>query len=82
MMLSCGLATFALAALIGAWFEAWVPRALAPTLKRGDIAIFDNLPAHKSVAARDAIEARSVRLLFLPPYSLNFNPIENAFAKL
>lgn len=65
-----------------AWFEAWVARALAPTLKPGDVVILDNLPAHKSVAARDAIEARGARLLFLPPYSPDFNPIENAFAKL
>ncbi|MDQ1232145.1 transposase [Sphingomonas sp. SORGH_AS 879] len=68
--------------MTGAWFEAWVARVLAPTLKRGDVVILDNLPAHKSVAAREAIEARGARLLFLPPYSPDFNPIENAFAKL
>ena len=68
--------------MTGAWFAAWVARALAPTLKPGDVVILDNLPAHKSVAARDAIEARGARLLFLPPYSPDFNPIENAFAKL
>jgi len=65
-----------------AWFEAWVARALTPTLKRGDVVILDNLPAHKSVAPREAIEARGARLLFLLPYSPDFNPIENAFAKL
>ena len=65
-----------------AWFEAWVARTLAPTLKPGDVVILDNLPAHKSVAARDAIEARGARLLFRPPYSPDFNPIEDAFAKL
>ena len=67
--------------MTGAWFEAWVARVLAPTLKRGDVVILDNLPAHKSVAAREAVEARGARLLFLPPYSPDFNPIENAFAK-
>lgn len=46
------------------------------------VVILDNLPAHKSVAAREAIEARGARLIFLPPYSSDFNPIENAFAKL
>ena len=66
----------------GAWSAAWVARALAPTLKPGDVVILDNLPAHKSLAARTAIEERGARLLFLPPYSPDFNPIENAFAKL
>jgi transposase len=68
--------------MTGAWFAAWVESALAPTLKPGDVVILDNLPAHKSVLARIAIEARSARLLFLPPYSPDFNPIENAFVKL
>lgn len=68
--------------MTGTWFEAWVSQALAPTLKPGDVVILDNLPAHKSVAARIAIEAKGARLLFLPPYSPDFNPIENAFAKL
>ncbi|WP_375428947.1 IS630 family transposase [uncultured Sphingomonas sp.] len=68
--------------MTGTWFEAWVSQALAPTLKPGDVVILDNLPAHKSAAARIAIEAKGARLLFLPPYSPDFNPIENAFAKL
>ena len=55
---------------------------LVPTLSPGDIVILDNLPAHKGAAAREAIEAAGARLLFLPPYSPDFNPIENAFAKL
>jgi len=67
--------------MTGAWFEAWVARALAPTLKPGDVVILDNLPAHKSGAARNAIETTGAWLLFLPPYSPDFNPIENAFAK-
>jgi len=55
---------------------------LAPTLEPGDIVIADNLPAHKSAAAEQAIRARGAWLLFLPPYSPDLNPIEMAFAKL
>ena len=55
---------------------------LAPTLTPGDIVILDNLPAHKGAAVQAAVEARGARLRFLPPYSPDFNPIENAFAKL
>jgi transposase len=55
---------------------------LAPTLEPGDIVIMDNLPAHKASGVREAIRCASARLLFLPPYSPDFNPIENAFAKL
>lgn len=68
--------------MTGAWFETWVTQALAPTLRPGDVVILDNLPAHKGAGARAAIEAVGARLLFLPPYSPDFNPIENAFAKL
>ena len=66
----------------GAWFLAYVQQVLAPTLKPGDVVIMDNLAAHKSTPIRDAIEAVGARLLFLPPYSPDLNPIENAFAKL
>lgn len=55
---------------------------LVPTLKPGDIVIMDNLPAHKPLAVREAIEKAGASLRFLPPYSPDFNPIENAFAKL
>jgi transposase len=55
---------------------------LVPTLEPSDIVIMDNLPAHKAAGVRDAIEAVGASLLFLPPYSPDFNPIENAFAKL
>ena len=55
---------------------------LVPTLKPGDVVILDNLPAHKGTVARHAIEAVGARLMFLPPYSPDFNPIENAFSKL
>lgn len=53
-----------------------------PTLRQGDVVILDNLPAHKSAAAREAIEAAGAQMLFLPPYSPDFNPIEMAFSKL
>lgn len=66
----------------GAWFLAYVQHVLAPTLKPGDVVIMDNLAAHKSTHIKDAIEAVGARLLFLPPYSPDLNPIENAFAKL
>jgi transposase len=55
---------------------------LAPTLSEGDIVIMDNLPAHKVTGIREAIEARDARLLYLPAYSPDLNPIEQAFAKL
>ena len=66
----------------GAWFLAYVHQVLAPTLKPGDVVIMDNLAAHKSTPIKDAMEAVGARLLFLPPYSPDLNPIENAFAKL
>ncbi len=68
--------------MTGAWILAYVQQVLRPTLRRGDVVILDNLPAHKSAAVREAVEAEGARLLFLPPYSPDFNPIENAFAKL
>ncbi|AMJ63894.1 transposase [Bosea sp. PAMC 26642] len=63
-------------------FIAYASQVLGPTLAPGDIVIMDNLPAHKGNAVRQAIEATGATLVFLPPYSPNFNPIENAFAKL
>lgn len=66
----------------GEWFEAYVGQVLAPTLKPGDIVILDNLSSHKRLAAREIIEAVGARLMFLPPYSPDFNPIEKAFSKL
>ncbi len=66
----------------GEWFEAYVGQVLAPTLKPGDIVILDNLSSHKRPAAREIIEAVGARLMFLPPYSPDFNPIEKAFSKL
>ncbi len=66
----------------GAAFLAYVQQVLVPELKPGDIVIMDNLSAHKGCQVQDAIEAAGARLLYLPPYSPDFNPIENAFAKL
>ena len=63
-------------------FQAYVDQVLAPELKPGDIVVMDNLSSHKSPAMRAAIEAAGAILLYLPPYSPDFNPIENAFAKL
>jgi transposase len=59
-----------------------MPSRPVPELRPGDIVIMDNLSSHKGTAVRQAIEAPSASLLFLPPYSPDFNPIENAFAKL
>jgi transposase len=63
-------------------FHAYVNQVLVPELAPGDIVVMDNLGSHKGPAVRDAIEAAGATLLYLPPYSPDFNPIENAFAKL
>jgi len=63
-------------------FLAYVEQILVPTLKPGDIVVMDNLSSHKLPATREAIEAAGARLLYLPPYSPDFNPIEQLFAKL
>ena len=63
-------------------FEAYVEQVLLPALRPGDIAIMDNLSSHKGPAVRRMIEAAGAELLYLPPYSPDLNPIENAFAKL
>jgi transposase len=68
--------------MTGAWFLAYTEQILVPTLRPGDVVILDNLPAHKGQKVRAAIEQRGASLLLLPPYSPDFNPIENAFAKL
>ena len=66
----------------GEWFMAYVEQILCPTLKANDVVILDNLGSHKSDKIRRAIEARGASLLYLPKYSPDLNPIENAFAKL
>lgn len=69
-------------AMTGQAFLAYVEQVLAPILKPGDIVVLDNLPAHKPIAIREAIEAAGAVMLFLPPYSPDFNPIEMAFSKI
>lgn len=69
-------------AINGELFLAYVEQQLAPTLAAGDVVIMDNLRAHKVLGVRQAIEARGASLLYLPPYSPDLNPIEQAFAKL
>ncbi len=66
----------------GVAFQAYVDQVLVPELEPGDIVVMDNLSSHKGVGVRAAIEAAGASLLYLPPYSPEFNPIENAFAKL
>lgn len=88
---STGLVATALfdGATNGQRFRSYVTDTLVPVLKRGDTVILDNLPAHKVAGVRQAVEAAGARLLYLPPYSpepkdrvSDFNPIEQAFAKL
>jgi transposase len=69
-------------AMNGVVFRAYVEQVLVPTLQPGDIVVMDNLPAHKAAGIREAIEKAGATLSFLPPYSPDFNRIENAFAKL
>lgn len=69
-------------AINGERFLLYVEKVLVPTLKPGDIVILDNLGSHKNKAARRAIRAVGARLLFLPKYSPDLNPIEQLFAKL
>ncbi len=63
-------------------FEAYVEQVLAPTLRRGQVVVMDNRTAHKGERVRELIEQRGCELLYLPPYSPDFNPIEEAFAKI
>ena len=63
-------------------FEAYVEQVLAPTLRPGQVVVMDNLAAHKGEEVRELIEARGCELLFLPPYSPDHNPIEEAFSKI
>jgi transposase len=66
----------------GESFKAYIEQFLLPTLKPGDIVIMDNLGSHKGHAVRRAIRPVGARLLFLPPYSPDLNPIEQVFARL
>lgn len=69
-------------AIDGPLFLAYVEQQLVPTLRPGDIVVLDNLSAHKVAGVRAAIERAQAKLVYLPPYSPDFNPIELAFAKL
>jgi transposase len=66
----------------GTTFKAWVEQMLVPELRPGDVVIMDNLAAHKVDGIEQAIKARGAELRYLPPYSPDLNPIEQAFAKL
>jgi putative transposase len=66
----------------GQSFRAYVEQALVPVLRQGDIVVIDNLGSHKGKPIRDAIRKAGARLVFLPPYSPDLNPIEQVFAKL
>jgi len=69
-------------AMNGEAFKAYLRSQLGPTLKAGDIVICNNLPAHKVAEVQGIIEAQGATLKYLPPYSPDLNPIEQAFAKL
>src|ERR1700726_3121843 len=68
--------------MTGKKFLAYVERCLAPTLKRKDIVMIENLPAHKAAGVREAVEARGATLRYLPKYSPDLNPIEMSFSRL
>ncbi len=63
-------------------FEAYVEKVLVPTLQAGQVVVMDNLSAHKGERVRELVEERDCELLYLPPYSPDFNPIEEAFSKV
>jgi transposase len=69
-------------AINGESFLAYVRQFLAPALRPGDVLVMDNLSSHKVAGVREAVEAAGATLRYLPPYSPDLNPIENAFAKL
>ncbi len=68
--------------MFGDAFIAYIEQVLVPELAKGDIVVMDNLPAHKVTGVKQAIENAGASLLYLPPYSPDFSPIEMAFAKL
>ena len=69
-------------AITGELFEAYVRQQLIPTLKEGDIVIMDNLACHKRAGVEAALKGAGCRCVYLPPYSPDYNPIEQVFAKL
>jgi transposase len=66
----------------GTVFETYLEEVLLPTLKRGQVVVMDNLSAHKAQRVRELIEGEGCELIYLPPYSPDYNPIEQAFSKL
>jgi transposase len=69
-------------AVDGEIFKIYVEQVLAPTLKAGDIVVMDNLPAHKVKGIEELIQERGARLIYLPPYSPDLNPIEKCWSKI
>lgn len=69
-------------AMNGAIFRVYVEQVLAPTLLAGDVVVMDNLPSHKIKGIEEAIESRGARLMYLPPYSPDFSPIEECWSKV
>ena len=63
-------------------FESYIEHFLAPVLRPGQLVVMDNLGAHKGVRVQELIESRGCKLLYLPPYSPDYNPIEEAFSKI
>ena len=63
-------------------FEAYLEQVLGPTLRKGQVVVMDNLSSHKGPRVRQLIEERGCKLMYLPPYSPDFNPIEEAFSKI
>jgi transposase len=68
--------------MAGELFLAWTKQGLVPVLQAGDVVMLDNLSTHKVAGVREAIEAAGARLEYLPPYSPDFNPIENLWSKV
>lgn len=66
----------------GTVFETYLEEVLCPTLKRGQVVVMDNLSSHKGERVRELIEGEGCELVYLPPYSPDYNPIEQAFSKL
>jgi len=69
-------------AVNGDVFLAYVQQELVPTLRKGDMIVMDNLSSHKVSGVKEAIESVGAKVVYLPPYSPDFNPIENVFSKL
>ncbi len=69
-------------AVDGIVFKVYVEQVLCPTLSKGDIVVMDNLPAHKVAGIKELIEAKGAKLVYLPPYSPDLNPIEKCWSKI